>query len=69
MGENTTNERTPPIPVRARPMPFSQTIMDTIIPVSFMSPKITFTGVKDLEAHITTFHIHMMISGGADAMR
>ena len=62
MGERTTDERTPPIPVRARPMPFSQEIMDTVIPASFMGPKITFTGVEDPEAHITGFHTEMMIS-------
>jgi len=30
MGERTTDERTLPILVRARPMPFSQAIMDTL---------------------------------------
>jgi len=68
MGERTTDERTPPIPIRARPMPFSQAIRDTVIPASFMGPKITFTGVEDPEAHITAFHTQMMISGGTDAM-
>jgi len=68
MGERTTDERTPPIPVRARPMPFSQAIVDTVIPANFMGLKITFTGVEDLEAHITTFHTQMMISGSTDAM-
>jgi len=42
--------------------------MDTVIPTSFMVPKITFTGVGDPEVHITAFHIQMMISGGTDAM-
>jgi len=68
MEERTTDERTPPIPVRARPMPFFQEIMDMVIPASFMIPKITFTGVEDLEAHITAFHTQMMISRGTDAM-
>ena len=68
MGERTIDERTPPIPVRARPMPFSQTIMDTVIPASFMGPKITFTGVEDPKTYITAFHIQMMISGGTDTM-
>ena len=56
MGERTTDERTPLIPIRARPMLFSQAIMDTVIPASFMGPKIAFTCVEDLETHITTFH-------------
>jgi len=42
--------------------------MDTVIPASFMVPKITFTCVEDPEAHITAFHTQMMISGGTDAM-
>jgi len=46
MGEHTTDKRTPPIPVRARPMPFLQVIMDTVIPASFIGPKIPFTGIK-----------------------
>jgi len=49
-------------------MPFFQEIMDMVIPASFMIPKITFTGVEDLEAHITAFHTQMMISRGTDAM-
>jgi len=68
MGECTTDEQTPPIPVRARPMPFSQAIMDTVIPTSFMGPKIAFTGVEGPEAYITAFHTLMMISRGTNAM-
>jgi len=49
-------------------MPFSQVIMDTVIPATFMGSKVTFTGVEDPEAHITTFHTYMMLSGGSDAM-
>jgi len=49
VGERTVDERVPPMPVRARPMPFSQTIMDTVIPTTFMGLKVTFTGV---EAHM-----------------
>jgi len=68
MGECTTGEQSPPIPVRARPMPFSQAIMNVVIPTNFMTPKITFTSTEDPEAHITAFHTQMMISGGTDAM-
>jgi len=46
----------------------TQAIMDTEIPASFKVPKITFTGVEDPEAHITTFHTQMMISGGTGVM-
>jgi len=49
-------------------MPFSQAIMNTVIPTNFMTPKITFTGTEDLDAHITAFHTQMMISGETDAI-
>jgi len=49
-------------------MTFSQAIMDVVIPTNFMTPRITFTGTEDSEAHITTFHTQMMIAGGTDAM-
>jgi len=62
------NARPMTILVRARPMPFSQAIMDTVIPSSFMVSKITFTGVEDLEAHITAFHTQMIILGRIDVM-
>jgi len=62
------DERAPPMLIRARPMPFSQAIMDIVIPVTFMGPKVTFTGVEDPEAHITAFHTQMMLSGGSNAM-
>lgn len=38
MGERTTGERILPVPVRARPMSFSQAIMDTVIPANFIDP-------------------------------
>jgi len=69
MGERATGEQTPPISVRARPMPFSQAIMNVVIPINFMTPKIIFIGIEDPEAHITDFHTQMMISGGTDAMQ
>jgi len=54
--------------VRARLMLFSLAIMETVIPANFMGPKISFTGVENLEAHIMVFHTQMLISGGTDAM-
>jgi len=42
--------------------------MDFVIPATFMGPKVTLTGVEDLEAHITAFHTQMMLSGGADVV-
>jgi len=68
IGEHATGEKTPTFPVRARPMHFSQAIMNAVIPTNFMTPKITFTGIEDPEAHITAFHTQMMTLGGSDAM-
>jgi len=51
------------------PMPFSQAIMDVVIPTTFVGPKATFTVMEDPEAHLTTFHTQMMLIGGSDAVR
>ena len=56
------DERAPPLPPRARPMPFSQAIMDIALPTTSLGPKVTFTGVEDLEAHLTAFHTQMMLT-------
>jgi len=56
MGKRRTGERILSVPVRACPMPFSQATMDIVIPTNFIGAKIAFTGVKDPEAHITTFY-------------
>jgi len=58
-GECTVDERAPPIPLRARPMLFSQAIMDTTLPTTSLGPKITFVGVEDPQAHLTAFHTQM----------
>jgi len=49
-------------------MPFSQAIMDVVIPATFIGPKTTFTGVEDPEAHLTAFHTQMMLYGGFDVV-
>ena len=49
-------------------MPFAQAITDTPIPASVVPVKASFTGVEDPEAHLTTFHTQMMLSGGSDAV-
>jgi len=49
-------------------MPFSHAIMDIVVPTSFMTPKIVFTGTEDPKAHLTTFNAQMMISGGTNVM-
>ncbi|XP_068498173.1 uncharacterized protein [Phaseolus vulgaris] len=49
--------------------PFSQSILETVIPNTFVGPKVTFTGMEDPEAHLTAFHTQMMLVGGSDAVR
>ena len=68
VGERAVDERAPPIPPRARPMSFSQAIIDTVLPTTSLGPKVTFTGIKDSEAHLTTFHTQMMLTRGSDAV-
>jgi len=68
-GEREVEDQEPLTPPRDFPMPFSQPIMDAMIPATFVGPKATFTGVEDLEAHLTAFHTQMMLVGGSDAVR
>ena len=49
------NRYAPPSPPRSFPMPFSQEIMDSVVPAN-------------TEAHLTAFHTQMMLSGGSDAV-
>ena len=68
-GEREAEDQEPTTPPRDFPMPFSQAIMDAVIPATFVGPKATFTGVEDPRAHLTTFHTHMMLLGGSNAVR
>jgi len=68
-GEREKEDQEPTTPPREFPMPFSQAIMDAVIPATFVGPKVTFTGMEDPEAHLTTFHTQMMLVGGSDAVR
>ncbi|XP_068466387.1 uncharacterized protein [Phaseolus vulgaris] len=49
--------------------PFSQEILEALIPNTFAGPKVTFTGMEDPEAHLTAFHTQMVLVGGSDAVR
>jgi len=62
-------DQEPATPPREFLMPFSQVIMDAVIPATFVGPKVTFTGMEDLEAHLTAFHTQMMLVGGSDVVR
>ena len=68
-GEDEVDDQELAMPPREFPMPFSQAIMDVVIPATFVGPKATFTDVEDPEAHLTAFHTYMMLVGGSDAMR
>jgi len=48
---------------------FSQAILGTTIPNTFTGPKVTLTGMEDPEAHLTAFHMQMMLVGGSDAVK
>jgi len=56
-------------PPREFTTPFSRAILETVIPNTFTGPKVTFTGMEDPEAHLTTFHTQMMLVGGSDAVK
>jgi len=56
-------------PPREFSTPFSQSILEAVIPHTFVGPKVTFTGMEDPEAHLTTFHTQMILVGGSDAVR
>ena len=67
-GRPVAEEVAPSSPPRVFPMPFAQAITDTPIPACVVPVKATFTGVEDPEAHLTTFHTQMMLSGGSDVV-
>jgi len=56
-------------PPREFSMPISQPILETVIPNTFVGPKVTFTEMEDPEAHLTAFHTQMMLVGGSDAVK
>jgi len=58
----------PPSPPRSFPVPFSQDIMDSVVPANTVAVKASFTGVEDPKAYLTAFHTQMMLSGGSDAV-
>ena len=63
--EHATDKHAPPIPLRARPMPFLRAIMNAALPTTSLVPKVSFTRVEDPEAHLTVFHTQMMLTGGS----
>jgi len=64
--QDETERLTPP---REFSTPFSQEILDAVIPNTFAGPKAIFTGMEDPEAHLTAFHMQMVLVGGSDAAR
>ena len=56
-------------PPREFSTPFSQSIMEAVIPHTSVGPMVTFTGMENPEAHLNVFHTQMMLVGGSDAVR
>jgi len=56
-------------PPRELSTPFSQPILETVIPNTVVGPKVTFTGMEDPEIHLTVFHTQMMLVGGSDTVK
>jgi len=68
--QRSTRERSLNLPARDSPKPVSKEIMDKPVSANYITPKIAFfTGVEDLENHLTTFNAQMIISGGTDVIR
>jgi len=42
--------------------------MNAALPTTSLGPKVSFTGVEDPKAHLTTFHTQMMLTGGSDVV-
>jgi len=56
-------------PPREFSTPFSQQILDAVIPNTFVGPKVIITGMEDPEAHLSAFHTQMVLVGGSDAAK
>ena len=68
-GQRDVDDRDCFTPPREFSTPFSQSIIEAVMPHTFVGPKVTFTGMEDSEAHLTAFHTQMMLVGGSDAVR
>jgi len=56
-------------PPREFSTPFSQSILEAVIPQTFVGSKVTFTGMEDPEAHLTAFRTQMMLVGSFNAVK
>jgi len=59
----------PPVTPPRVSTPFSQEILDAVIPNTFAGPKVIFTGMEDPETHLSAFHTQMVLVGGSDAAK
>jgi len=64
--QDETERLTPP---REFSTPFSQEILEAVIPNTYAGPKVICTGMEDSEAHLSAFHTHMVLVGGFDAVK
>ena len=59
----STTKRGLNLSLRNSPKPFSQAIMDEPMPTHYITPTIaSFSGVEDLENHLTAFNAQMIVS-------
>ena len=68
-GEREHDEMENLSPPREFSTPFSQEILDAVIPNTFAGPKVIFTGMEDPKAHLFAFHTQMVLVGGFDAAK
>jgi len=68
-GQREQDEAEHLTPPREFSSPFSQEILDAVIPNTFSGPKVIFTGMEDPEAHLSAFHTQMVLVGGSDAAK
>ena len=68
-GQHDQDETECLTPPREFSTPFSQEILEAVIPNTFAGPKVIFIGMEDPKAHLTAFHTQMVLVGGFDAVR
>jgi len=68
-GQRDLDEAERLTPPREFSTPFSQEILEAVVPNTFAGPKVIFTRMEDPEAHLTAFHTQMVLVGGSDAVR
>ena len=68
-GQRECDEMENHSPPREFSTPFSQEILDAVIPNTFAGPKVIFTWMEDPEKHLAAFHTQMVLVGGSDTAK